>query len=363
MREAVAMTSAGDETAPKIWQLVDSSTIGGIEKHIAVLTRSLIGAGFAPEIVLYQDHGANPWLTQLGDDGLAFRHLDGTAAGLRRAMRAARPALVHTHGYKAGILGRLAAASLAIPSVSTFHMGESPQWPVSLYAAADAYSAIFSRRIAVSEEIRRRLPFSAQVVRNWVDIPASVPDFPPAPKRIGFVGRLAHEKAPDLFCDLAQRSVGDGHEWHVYGDGPMRTELEARAVPGLTFHGMVTDMARVWASLGLLVMPSRGEGLPLAAIEAIGAGVPVVASNVGDLSKVVVEGQSGWLVPAGDRDGFEARIRAWQGLDPAEKAALRLSAWAHARAQFSEAAGLPDVLGVYAAAGVLPQAGRVRAPV
>ena len=151
---------------------------------------------------------------------------------------------MHTHGYKAGILGRPAAARLGIPSVSTFHMGESPPWPVSLYAAADTWSSFLSRRIAVSDDIRRRLTFAARIVRNWVDIPPGVTSFPTAPKRIGFVGRLSHEMAPDLFCDLAARFVGDGYEWHVFGDGPMRAELEGRDVAGLTFHGMVTDMAR-----------------------------------------------------------------------------------------------------------------------
>jgi hypothetical protein len=94
-------------------------------------------------------------------------------------------------------------------------------------------------------------------------------------------------------------------------------------------------------------MPSRGEGLPLAAIEAIGAGVPVIASDVGDIGKVVVEGTSGWLVAAGDLDGFAAHIRDWQQLDENARAALRLETWRHARAQLSEDAGLPDVLAVY----------------
>jgi glycosyltransferase involved in cell wall biosynthesis len=336
----------------RVWQLIDSSTIGGIEKHIAVLTSSLMRIGIPTEIVLYQDHGANPWLAQLADAGLGYRHLDGTVGGLVRAMRASRPALVHTHGYKAGILGRLAAARLAIPSVSTFHMGEAPRFPVSLYDAVDRYSALLSHHIAVSDAIARTLPFSSTVVRNWVDIPAEAPAFPPPPRRIGFVGRLSHEKAPDIFCDLAERFTGDDHAWHVFGDGAMRDELEARAIPGLTFHGMVTDMGRVWSDLGLLVMPSRGEGLPLAAIEAIGAGVPVIASDVGDVAKVVVDGESGWLVRAGDVDDFVNAIRKWQSLSPESARAMPHSAWRHARDNFSEAAGLPDILEIYGRLGV-----------
>ena len=342
----------------RVWQLIDSSTIGGIEKHIAVLTSSLMRIGIPPEIVLYQDHGANPWLAQLADAGLGYRHLDGTVGGLVRAMRASLPALVNTHDYKAGILGRLAAARLAIPSVSTFHMGEAPRFPVSLYDAVDPYSALLSHRIAVSDAIARTLPFSSTVVRNWVDIPAEAPPFPPPPRRIGFVGRLSHEKAPDIFCDLARRFTGDGHEWHVFGNGAMRDELEARAPPGLAFHGMVTDMGRVWSDLGLLVMPSRGEGLPLAAIEAIGAGVPVIAADVGDLAKIVVDGGSGSLVKAGDVDGFVNAIRRWQALPPERARAMRHSAWRHARDNFSEAAGLPAILDVYRRLGVSGDGGR-----
>ena len=273
-------------------------------------------------------------------------------------MRASLPALVNTHDYKAGILGRLAAARLAIPSVSTFHMGEAPRFPVSLYDAVDPYSALLSHRIAVSDAIARTLPFSSTVVRNWVDIPAEAPPFPPPPRRIGFVGRLSRETAPDIFCDLARRFTGDGHEWHVFGNGAMRDELEARAPPGLAFHGMVTDMGRVWSDLGLLVMPSRGEGLPLAAIEAIGAGVPVIAADVGDLAKIVVDGGSGWLVKAGDVDGFVNAIRRWQALPPERARAMRHSAWRHARDNFSEAAGLPAILDVYRRLGVSGDGGR-----
>jgi glycosyltransferase involved in cell wall biosynthesis len=67
---------------------------------------------------------------------------------------------------------------------------------------------------------------SLTVVRNWVDIPAEALPFPPPPRRIGFVGRLCHEKAPDIFCDVAHRFTGDGHEWHVFGDVAMNSKPE-----------------------------------------------------------------------------------------------------------------------------------------
>jgi hypothetical protein len=87
--------------------------------------------------LLYRDRGANPWLEQLPQAGLHFQHLGGTLGGLVQAMRAARPALVRTHGYKAGILGCLAAARYGIPSISIFQMGGAPHFPVSLYAPLD----------------------------------------------------------------------------------------------------------------------------------------------------------------------------------------------------------------------------------
>lgn len=341
-----------------IWQIVDSSNIGGIEKHISVLTESLRHHGFDARIILCQNHGANPWIEQLAAAGLTARHLDGTASGLLKAMRQDRPALVHTHGYKAGILGRLCARILGIPSVSTFHMGETPKWPVNLYAAIDNATSLLSTRISVSEAIRAKLPYRSTIIPNYVQMARELPAFAEPPKRIGFVGRLSHEKAPDYFCELARRlrqpSAETRHEWHVYGDGPMRAELEAKYGAYATFHGMVTDMSAVWSNLGLCVMPSRGEGLPLASIEALGAGVPVVASNVGDLHKVIQDGTSGWLVPVHDLDGFEVAISEWMSAKQQMKQNLRETSWRHAYQNFSEQSGLPAVLQIYADRGVHP---------
>lgn len=337
-----------------VWQIVDSSSIGGIEKHMAVLTDSLRHHRFDARIVLLEDHGASPWIDQLKNAGLTPRHLDGSIRGLYQAMRSDRPALVHTHGYKAGILGRLTATALRIPSVSTFHMGETPRWPVNLYALVDNLTSLLSTRIAVSAEIQSRLPYSSRLIPNYIQVPRTQPTFPSAPNTIGFVGRLSHEKAPDYFCELARRFTSKPFTWHVYGDGPLRTELEREFADHVTFHGMVTDMTAVWATLGLTVMPSRAEGLPLASIEALAAGVPVVASNVGDLAKVVTDNTTGWLAPEGNLDLFEQVIEQWMELDQLSKDKLRKSSWAHAHNNFSENSALPAILEIYDRLGVKP---------
>jgi glycosyltransferase involved in cell wall biosynthesis len=334
--------------------MVDSSSIGGIEKHIAVLTDSLRRRGIDARIVLLKDHGHSPWITQIESAGLPYQHLDGTLGGLMRVMRADRPALVHTHGYKAGILGRLAAGLLGITRVSTFHMGERAKWPVNLYAAIDNLTSIGATRIAVSGDIQARLPFRAHLIANYLAVPATKPIFAAAPPRIGFVGRLSPEKAPDLFCEIARR-IGTQHvSWHIYGDGVMRGELEDRYGGVVHFHGLARDMSDVWPTLGLLVMPSRAEGLPLASIEALSAGIPVIASDVGEMGKVAIAGRSGWTVPPADAAAFATAIGHWIGLSESEKAELRDTSWAHADAHFSERVGLPPVLAIYDRLGVRP---------
>ena len=348
-----------------VWQIVDSSNIGGIEKHMAVLTESLRHHGIDARIILLKDHGRSPWIDQLAAAGLTARHLDGTVRGLCRAMKADQPTLVHTHGYKAGILGRLSARLLSIPSVSTFHMGETPNWPVSLYATLDNATSFLSSRIAVSDVIRTKLPFRSTVIPNYIPMPREMPAFAEPPLRLGFVGRLSHEKAPDYFCQLAERftksndtrpNTGRSIEWHVFGDGPMRESLEAQHGKWVTFHGMITDMADAWKSIGLCIMPSRGEGLPLASIEALSAGVPVIASNVGDLNKVVVDGTSGWLVEAHDLDGFSAAIKCWLEMSDIQRKTLRCTAWQHASTHFSERSSLPELFKIYAKFGIKPVA-------
>lgn len=332
-----------------IWLLLDSSSIGGIERHVATLAGALRRAGYEAEVVLLARHGRNPWIEQLAAEGIDFRVLDGGLSGLLKALARQRPALVHTHGYKAGILARVAATSLRIPLVATFHAGERGRFPVNAYQMLDEWTSFAAQRLAVSEKIRHGLPFGAALAPNFLPVAGTWPDRP-LPSRVGFVGRLSNEKGPDRFCTLA-RSRPAGSDWHVWGDGPMRAELEAQFGDVVTFHGVVTDLEPVWSSIGLLVMPSRAEGLPMAALEALSMGIPVLASAVGDLPAVIETGTTGWLVRSGDMEEARRCVATWHALDAARQRIMRRACWQSARDRFSEETHLPVILGAYARAG------------
>lgn len=333
-----------------IVQLVDSSGIGGIERHIATLTRALTDNGFEAEIWLYGAHGANAWLDQLNAEHLKFRILGGSFKSLSAALQDTRPALVHTHGYKAGIVGRLAAKLRKVPVVSTFHAGERAPFPVSLYQTLDQWSAFGTKTIAVSKPIAQALPFGAAHVPNFVAAAPSPPVMP-LPDSVAFVGRLSFEKGPDLFGELAKSLQGQSR-FHIYGDGPMRAELEAKYGAYVTFHGMVTDMATVWPKVGLLLITSRAEGLPMAALEAMAAGVPVIAPRLGALPDVIREGQNGWLFPPQNLDLAKQAVQHWCKRRLSSE--LRRDCWRTIQNHFSVEQGVTRILAVYREAGFKP---------
>ncbi len=346
-----------------IWQLLDSRTIGGIERHVELVTRHLLARGAQAKIVLLAPYDDHPSYEMFKQAGLPVERLGGGAGGLLRAVRAARPALIHAHGYRANILARIVRVLTKTPVITSYHAGLREPFPVGVYQRLDELTGILAPRIAVSEDIRRSLPFRAQLLENFVEMPTG----PPRPgARIVFVGRLAPEKGADLFCALARR-VGGG-DWHVFGDGPLRDPLEAEYGREVAFHGFAREPETVWNDAGLLVMPSRAEGLPMAALEAIARGVPIVAARVGGLPRVVVPGVSGWLFDAEDLRAAGEAVHAWRAMGPRARLELGHAAQARASAHFSPDAGMTRLAKIYAhAAGqnLIPaqEAGSVITPV
>src|SRR5262249_33102079 len=124
---------------------------------------------------------------------------------------------------------------------------------------------------------------------------------------VAFVGRLSREKAPEV---LLRAVKGTGTQVLVAGEGPLRPALEAEANPAqVRFLGFLPDVGPVLAAADGLALPSRTEGLPMAVLEAMAAGVPVVASAVGSLPEVLGEG-AGMLVPPGDAEALRRALES-----------------------------------------------------
>ena len=148
------------------------------------------------------------------------------------------------------------------------------------------------------------------------------------PLRLLTVGSLHRVKGSDLVPAIAERAGEAIASWTLVGDGPSRAELEAglreRGVSDrVRVGGFEPDPSRHYESANLYVLPSRAEGLPLSLLEAMGSGVPVVASRCGESVEALLGGTppAGVLTEAGDTDGLAAAIVALAA-DPARREAL-----------------------------------------
>lgn len=322
------------------WLLLDSRGFGGIESHVAELAAGLREAGRHPRVLLLQDHGPHPLAERLAAEGVPLEALPGGFAALWRRLRAGRPAVLHTHGYKANLLGRLAARLTGTRCVASFHAGERPPGLLALYDAADRWSSGLNPRIAVSRPILARLPWGGELIPNFLALPPEPARG--APLTVAFVGRLSPEKGPDLFAELCRLSPGPRYE--VFGDGPMR---DALAAPGLVLHGARPGMGGAWAGIGLLAITSRAEGLPLAALEAMAHGVPVAAFALGGLPELIEEGENGFLAAPGDLPALARAVSGWAAMDESARRAMGAAARATIAARYSREAGVGQILKLY----------------
>jgi glycosyltransferase involved in cell wall biosynthesis len=257
-------------------------------------------------------------------------HADVLAlVALVRCFRRLRPDIVHTHMAKAGLLGRLAARMTGVKRVvHTFHGHVLDGYfsrPVArcFLGIERALARRTDRLVVVSSRIRddilgmgigraeqvETIPLGLELERfahAGVD-PAGLRGdlgLPPEVRLLAVVGRLVPIKDhPTLLAALAR--LGPSVHLLIIGDGEERARLGALAkslgVSDRThFLGWRHDLDAIVPGTDVVICCSRNEGTPVALIEAMAAGVPVVATAVGGVADLVVPGQTGCLVPAGD---------------------------------------------------------------
>jgi hypothetical protein len=189
----------------KICLMIDSKTYGGIETHVCHLARGLLHHGYKVDLVLTTNHGIHPIFD--GDELISSFTCkpNGGVFSLFQLLKNLNSDVVHTHGYKAGILGRLYGLTHNVTVVSTFHAGEKGNVKMRFYGWLDRLTALRTCCLCVSEQIARSLGRRAKVMQNFVEIPNySSPPIVQA-NEIAFVGRFSSEKGPDLFSNIAKK--------------------------------------------------------------------------------------------------------------------------------------------------------------
>jgi len=325
--------------------LLDSKNYGGIETHVANLAKGLHSSGHNVQIILMNNYGKHPVFES--DEFLQsiLLKLDGGLSALFTLLKTTNIHLVHTHGYKAGIIGRITCSLTNKAVVSTFHSGEKGNIKMRFYRWLDRMTAHSFLCICVSEQIKKSANLSAEVIENFVELPTKFFKTTEPATQVAFVGRLSYEKGPDVFLRLAKQLPE--YDFSIYGSGPMLEEVSATATDNVTLEGHVTSMNSHWAKISLLCITSREEGLPLVAIEALVRGIPVISFDIGGIASVVINNLNGWLIAPFNEAAFIDSIKQGQMLSKKQRTKMSSYAYAHIKNNFSCNAVIPQIFNVY----------------
>ncbi|AQV95281.1 glycosyltransferase family 1 protein [Cupriavidus necator] len=343
---------------PRIAYLITNSEIGGAQSHVADLLQSM--AGKADTVLLAGGDGPLFDIAKRADaQAIRLALLDNALSPLRaiaalrelvNALKAASPDLIHAHSAKAGALGRIAGFLLGMPVVYTVHgFAFKPEAPVRQRLAARVAEWILApltaRVICVAEaELRlaRSLPVPAERITV---IPNGIADTahrasPQAPlRKIVMVARFAAPKRPDAAIRAFARAGLEACELVLAGDGPQRAAMQQLAqqlAPGrVQFPGNVTDIPALLASAQAFVLASDHEGFPLSVLEAMRAGLPVVASDLPGIREQLENNRHGVLVDHDDENAFSAALHRLAG-----DGALRAALGSEARRRWEQSYGL-----------------------
>ncbi len=339
--------------SPRVLRIITRMNIGGPATHVAVADRGLRARGWET-LLAFGSVEPDEAEVDLGAIDLPVERIramhraidpiaDARAAGsLARIIHRYRPDVIHTHLSKAGLLGRaVALASSRAIRVHTFHgtvfggyFGSAASGGIvrierflgrrthALVALSDRQQAelvtfgiapegrihVVPLGLPLERFARSRSDEARRAARAHLGIPLDV-------VVVLAIGRLVPIKRLDRLVDAMSLVAPILPDVRLYlvGDGAEREALIARVVgAGLTdrvvFAGWSSDSPRWYAAADVVALTSDREGTPLALIEAAAAGRPVVATDVGGVADVVVDGQTGFVVAADDVAAFADRI-------------------------------------------------------
>jgi glycosyltransferase involved in cell wall biosynthesis len=310
--------------------------VGGVPIHIRDLAVSLQAQGHAPSVLT---GGGGPFVDVLRAAGIPVVNLPHLTVPIRpiwdllalreiySAIKNLRPDLIAVHSSKAGILGRLAGRSLNIPALLTAHGWNFtpgiPPIPAMMYRQIERAAGPLASRIITVSEFDRQLALEARLASDdrIVTVHNGIPDIPPhrraqpdrTPVRLMMVARFERQKDHPTLLRALARLQNQPWELDLVGDGPLKGQMESLAASlgihsRVRFLGQRMDVDQLLAGAQISVLATNWEGFPLSILEAMRAGLPVLATSVAGIGEAVSDGETGYLVSRGDVDLLRERL-------------------------------------------------------
>ncbi len=373
----------------RVVRIIARLNIGGPAIHATLLHERLDPARFLSTLITgTEEAGEGNYLAlhgrsanvevipDLGREIRPWRDLQ-TLRRLAARMREIRPHVVHTHTAKAGAVGRAAAILAGVPVVvHTFHghvlRGYFSPAKTAVYRTIERTLARRTDRLLTRTPRVRDAVLALGVgsAAQYTPVPLGF-DLDPllaaerrrgelraelgvgAAPLVGIVARLVPIKAHEVFLTAAVRvrQALPAARFLIVGDGELRGALEARVTSlglgdAVRFLGWRADLDRLYADMDVVVLTSRNEGSPVALIEAMAAGVPVVSTNVGGVADVVDDGVNGWLAPMDDDAALARHVLAVLA-DPAQARSMGQRGRAKVAATYDAGRLVGDIEGLY----------------
>jgi len=320
----------------RVLHILPDGSAGGGATVVLGLCRDLVATGNWDVGLVTAPN--SPVAEQAVNSGIACLPLDfftsrfdfRLAGRLAQRIEAFRPDLLHAHGARAGLPFCLPSLSKTVPLAYTVHGFHHAKRPLPLRPLGRlAERRIFARADAVvfvsngdrfQAKRERILPVGEDrhsVIANGID-PTEFEGLAPHEERFDlvFAGRAHRQKNPFFMIEIMETLRGSGIRLRMICGGALEPSLRARiaaspARDSITFSGALPrdEVLRTFLSAKLYVLPSLWEGLPIAPIEALHCGLPVIASNIAGTDEVVIDGVNGRLIDRFDAAAYAQAIR------------------------------------------------------
>lgn len=341
----------------KVLRIINRFNIGGPTYNATFLTRFLSDEfetqliGGLPEINeadslhVLEEYGVTPILIEEMKRNPSLMNDIKAFFRIRKIIKSYRPHIVHTHASKAGAIGRLAAKSCGVPViVHTFHGHVFHSYfgkiKTRLVKTIERFLARLSTGIIVISELQKEeivtqfnivkskkvevIPLGFDLAKFHQNLEIKRANVREKYRiqsdeiAIAIVGRLAPIKNHFLFLNVVEKALAKTSQKlkvFIVGDGDMKASIAQRVSEINAQYGAVIEMtswekdiATFNAGMDIICLSSNNEGTPVSLIEAQAANIPVISTNVGGVSDVVKEGETGYIVPKENEDAFLEKL-------------------------------------------------------